>query len=239
MGLRDVNPALILWILVSIVASGMSFFLLIDTSVASAVFHLFFCIMNIGAFLAFLTGWFEDLTESSSDWEENSPSLTANWSLLGLSAVFLVSLGLGFIFTKSLTLAFWVPHDIYPLATSTGAFGFLLSIFGTWFSVVPGEEGMKILASMIYKAYEKYEWDLPFVLQPARLIGNAIWSVLHVVKGQYAYTFFFSVFVSGMVMDSSSAQSGTILTNYFIHALFNTFVLCGSFLLGGALTIVW
>jgi len=237
LGLSDIHPGLLIWMFLAVPASGISFFLSYPDP--SCMFHLFFCMMNLGAIFVMWSGWFQDLAEDSMDWGDRSPSLTANWSLIGLAALFMVSLGLGFIFTNQLTPAFWVPHDLYPLALESSVLTFALAIFGTWFSVIPGEEGMKILISVVYKAYQKYDWELPFAFHPARLIGNAVWSVLHVIKGQYAYTFFFSVFVSGTVMDSSSAQSGTILTNYFIHALFNTFVLCGSFLLGGALTVVW
>lgn len=238
MDLSHVNLALLIWMLLAIVASGISFFLTYPNPIC--VFHVFYCCMNFGGIIVYLIGFLDDLTEDSTDWGERSPALTGNWTLIGLSLLFVISLFLGFVFGK-FTPSFWVPQELYPLELEEVGtlLPFMMTLFGTWFSVVAGEEGMKITLSAFYKVYEHSDLQLPFALHPARLLANGVWSVMHVLKGQYPFTFFFSVFASGTVMDSASAQSGTILTNYFIHALFNSLLLIASFLMGGALTIVW
>ena len=81
--------------------------------------------------------------------------------------------------------------------------------------------------------------DLPFCLQPGRIAGNSFWSVFHVFFLQAPLTFAISVFVAGCIMDTISAQAGTILPNYYIHALFNVLLIIATFVMGGALMLIW
>jgi hypothetical protein len=115
-------------------------------------------------------------------------------------------------------------------------YSFVTDLFGTWFSVVPGEESLKMSFAPINKAFDDLE--LPFAFQPASLMGSGVWAVEHVIKGQMPLTFAFSVFIVSLIMDTATAQSGTLLTRWLLHALFNTILLTFNFFSGGFLTIV-
>jgi len=231
------EPALVIWMLLGGVASVILFILTYPGLIC--IWHLAYAILDILALLVVLIGWLDDLTEASTDWQsEPSPSSTGQWTLIALASLLIISLFLGFFFGKIMP-CFDVPMKLYPLEVEEVGtlLPLVINLVGTLFSVVTGEEGMKITLSAFHKAYEHLDWEFPFALQPARLLANGIWAPLHVWRGQYALTFGISVFASGMIIDSASAQSGTILTNYFIHAIFNASILITSFLLTGFIII--
>jgi hypothetical protein len=231
------EPSLLIWMLMGGVASVILFILTYPSLLC--VWHLGYAVMDILAILVVLIGWLDDLTEASSDWEpDSSPSSTGQWTCIALACLFVASLFLG-VFLGKIMPCFDVPMKLYPLETSASLLPLMINLVGTFFSVVTGEEGMKIVLSSFHKAYEHLGWELPFALHPARLLANGIWAPLHVWKGGYPLTFGISVFASGMIMDSASAQSGTILTNYFTHALFNSLILIASFLLTVLIIIKW
>lgn len=241
MDLSPTRIALMMWMLLGSTCSLISFLLTYPNMICA--FHLMYGLASVVAFLVLFIGWFDDLTEDSTDWNDDStPTSTTNWTSIGLASLLIVSMFCGFFSGRAFMPSFDVPFKLYPLEVKeTGTFlPVIMSLFGTFFSVITGEEGLKIDLSVIHKAYEHAGWanSLPFALQPARLLANGVWAPLHVWQGQYPLTFGFSVFVSGMVMDSASAQSGSIITNYFIHALFNTVIIIASLITAGALTIV-
>jgi len=200
--------------------------------------------MNGFGLLLLLLGVFHDIAEESEDWEENQePEQVGSWTIAGLAILFTVSVLLSLLLSRWLQASIDVPFNLYSLggteASSVTFYGFVSDIFGTWFSVVPGEENMKNICIVFHKVYEDSSIaDVPYYQQPARLLGNAIWSVEHVIRGQHQLPFIGSVFVSGIGMDAVTARTGTPLTSWLIHAIFNSIVLTSSFLMEGFLTVI-
>ena len=240
---EHVHPALLVWSLLAIPVSGLSFLITFQTNLAISVFHLFLAIMNIAGLFVLVTGVFHDYAEESSDWEtEQEPEQVGSWSLIGLALLFVASLFVGFFFGR-IQPSIWVPYELYPLSeigiSPNSFYSFSTDVFGTWFSVVPGEENMKKTFIVLQKVYEDTDIvNVPFAVQPAILLGNGIWSVEHVFLGQYPMSFMFSVFISGICLDVSSARTGTPLTGWLIHALFNSILLAFGFLAGGFIKLV-
>lgn len=229
---KQVHLALLIWSLIGIPYSGFLFMLTYPNPIST--FYLFLSICNIGGLLVLLLGWFHDMAEASPDWntEGDAPSIS-RWTLIGLASLFIISLVMS-MFLGQITPSMWVPQELYPLAEEptpqTTLVPYLTNVFSTWFSIVPGEGGLIISFSAFHKAYEHSDIELPFAFQPALMLGRFLWSVEHVIKGQYPMVFSLNVFASGTAMDVSSAQGGTYLTQYLIHALFNTILLTATFL---------
>jgi hypothetical protein len=237
MELSHVHPALLVWAVVSVPASSLSILITYPNPIHT--FHLFLTLMNVAGLIVLLSGLFHDVAEDSTDWNPDAdPETITSWWLIGLVGVFLVSLLFGMFITGTLLGGIWVPQNLYPLTVTTPVFlySFVTDLFGTWFSVVPGEESLKMSFAPINKAFDDLE--LPFAFQPASLMGSGVWAVEHVIKGQLPLAFAISVFVVSLVMDTATAQTGTPLTKWLIHASFNTILLTASFFIGGFLTIV-
>ncbi|MCW4016759.1 MAG: hypothetical protein NWF06_10350 [Candidatus Bathyarchaeota archaeon] len=248
------SPSLLVWKILAVpVSFVLAFFTYLENE-SAAILLIGFGVLNLASIcivyvLDFLTGWYSNIVESCSDWDDmNFSSLSdAQRSyvlmLVGLIVLFIVSSVCGFFLSitgqiESFSFGFWVPNDLYPLSWSSSAvLGLGVSLLSTLFAVVPGEEGFKNCFLVINKAFS-FE-GLPFCLQPCRLAANFFWALLHVVLGQNNPFFVVSVFLAGCIMDTVSARSGTIENNYRIHALFNSIIIIGSFVFSGVLTIVW
>jgi len=235
----NLHPSILIWAFLSIPASGLLFLLTYPSPISS--FHLFLAIMNIVGLLVMLLGLHEDVTEDSSDWEgegeEGEREAVSTWWLAGSALVFIASVFLGLIFSGQIKSSLWVPTSLFPLAlTSPVLLGFVTDVFGTTFSVVAGEENMKMSFEPLHKVFGVE--NIPYAFQPAVMIGRGVWSVEHVIKGQLPYSFGISVFALGIIMDLASAQSGTVLTRWLIHLTYNLSLLTASFLTSGIFTLI-
>ena len=243
-GFHDVHPAIYIWHLLAVIITCILIYVSrFDPNLAG--FYFLFMFFNFAGLFAYVFGWFSDLTESSSDWDQgqDTPEEIGKWTIVGLFGLLVVSIVIS-AWMQGLFSMIWVPMELSPFSLTDGAvLAFVMAIAGTWFAVVPGEEGMKTaLSSATFKGYEHFGWSdsLPFCLHPARiLVAVPSWAILHVILGQNAWPFFFSVFIGGILWDVVSARCGTIIASYFIHGLFNSSILITSFILSIGLTLVW
>lgn len=242
-GFHDVHPAIYLWHVLGVLLTGILIYVCrFDPTIMWCYF--LFMIFSFAGLFAYVFGWFSDLTSASDDWEsgEDEPKTIGIWVIVGLICLVVVSAIIS-VYTQEGFSMIWVPRELSPLSLSnTAVLPLIVGLVGTWFAVVPGEEGMKsALSATIFKGYEHLEWNIPFFcLQPARiLVAIPSWAILHVILGQNAWPFFFSVFIGGVLWDYVSARCGTILVSYIIHGLFNSIILTVSFILLIGLTLVW
>lgn len=236
MDIGSTHPALYAWIALSIPASTILFILNFPNPIS--LFQIFWAVIALLGLYTLSSGSVDEVTEDSTDWNEGAePETLMSWTLIGLVGVFVVSLLFGLFLTGSLTSGIWVPQDLLGLsAMPVFLFAFVSDVFGTWFSVVPGEESLKLSFAPLHMVFG--DRDLPYALQPATLVGSGVWAIEHVIKGQMPLIFAVSVFFVSIVMDSATAQTGTPLTKFLIHALFNTVLLAFSFFSGGFLSII-
>jgi len=216
-----------------------------------SIFYLFLCLMVVGWIAVSASGLFKEAKESTFDWEEDPDEQTiSKWVMLGLIGLFAVTFFMTFIHVGQIPtswdqLVFWVPTNLYPLqeiqlkAQGGVLYALMFDLFGTWVAVVPGEESLRALFAVFYKAYERFDWaeDLPFALQPFWIAGNGTWAAEHVLAGQNPPIFALNVFLCGELMGTAAAQSGSYVTSWIIHGLFNTIILLAIFLSGGYLAI--
>ena len=241
-GFHDVHPAVYIWHVLAVIITGILIYIS-RFDPAIAWFYFLFIVFNFAGLFSYVFGWFSDLTTSSDDWNqgEDDPKKIGLWTGIGLACLVVVSVVIS-AWMKGTFSMIWVPMELSPLSLADGAtLAFVMAFAGTWFAVVPGEEGMKsALSSATFKGYEHLGFDLPFCLQPARiLVAIPSWAVLHVILGQNAWPFFFSVFIGGILWDIVSAKCGTILVSYLIHGFFNSAILTVSFITSIGLTLVW
>lgn len=246
------HPVTALWTIFGVVCSFILFFITQPNPIS--FLYLAFGVVSGFGFL-FQPTVFKDCQESSVDWDEETehPKVGVGLlvGLLGLAtASFVIGVwSVGFDISKLLTVehsVLWVPRarELYSVSEDPTAvaslYSFAVALFATLFSVIPGEENLKILFTPIFRAYEDEDRlaNLHFALQPAIVIGVANWSVMHTVLGQHAPMFFFTVLFSGLVMMWMSAYSGTYLTSWLIHTAWNVSILVASFILSGQLTLV-
>lgn len=240
---EHLHPALLVWSVLALPVSGISFLITFPSPMST--FHLFWMIMNLTGLVVLVTGIFHDYAEESSDWEEEQAvDQISSWTLIGLASLFAISLVLSVALGK-ISFSIDVPFNLYPLqqtpdvVVATPTYNFVSDVFGTWFSVVPGEENMKKTFMVLHTVYADTSLaEVPFALQPAMLLGNIVWSVEHVFRGQLPLVFAGTVFISGIGMDASTARTGTPLTGWLIHGMFNSILLFSSFLMGGFLTVI-
>lgn len=241
------NPANFLWRALAVICAGFLVFYTIPNPIFGH--HLLMLVFIISSMIIIPLA-FQPMVEDVSDWEEETelPS-TSIFALATIAGIGVISLILG-LFTGEIEpatkipfkSAIWVPTMLYPLsmlATTGSFFFFLMDIFATTFSVVPGEESLTELFTPLFRAYEDREWasTLPYCFQPAVLIGRGFWASWHVFKGQYPVFFFFTVLCSGIILDYFTARSGSTLTKWVAHWGWNCLVIFGTFILGGYLTV--
>ena len=244
-GFHDVHPAIYIWHVLAVIITGILIYISrFDPNIVW--FYFLFIVFNFAGLFTYVFGWFSDLTEASSDWDHGAdePTEIGIWTVIGLVGLVIASLIIGVVTMQQLTFEvpiLWVPMELSPFSLTDGAIlAFVMALAGTWFAIVPGEEGMKTALSTTFKGYEHFGFDLPFCLHPARiLVAVPSWAVLHVILGQNAWPFFFSVFIGGVLWDVVSAKCGTILVSYLIHGLFNSAILTVSFISVIGLTVLW
>ena len=239
-GFHDIHPAVYMWHILGGAVSGILWYLCQPAPVSG--FYFLFAIFNMFAIIVYIFGWFSDLTEDSWDWEqdEDDPREIGKWVIVGLLCVLGVSIVVSLYIQEAFSMI-WVPMELSPLSLSGSAtLAFVIALAGTWFAVVPGEEGLKTIFSSTFKSYEHFWHNVfPFGLQPARLLANSAWAILHIILGQNPVPFFFSVLIAGILWDIFSAKCGTILVSYFVHGLFNSAILIATFITTLGLTLVW
>ena len=240
------DPLLGIWSILAVPYCSVLFLITLPDPIS--YFYLFLALMTIGWIAAYPT-IFRRASQSSFDWNED-PDMTgiSGWTIVGLTGIMLISFLMAFYRHGSILQfwknpALWVPQNLYPLSVeqttqSKGLYNFMIDLFSTWFAVVPGEESLKCLFSVLYRTYENTDVaDAPFALQPFYLIGNLAWSIEHIIIGQNPFYFGFNVFACGELMGAASAQSGSYLTSWIIHGIFNSMILLASFLAGGYIRI--
>ena len=215
------------------------------------MFYLFLALMTT-SWLAAYPKIFKDASTSSFDWDEDPDERKISlWVIVGLIALFTVTFLMAFFHFEQLNTysLMWVPSDPYPFkgvkitypflstaeTASGGLWAFTVDVFSTLFAVVTGEESLKSLFSVLWKAYGHLEGAdrIPFALQPFWLVGVGFWATEHVIAGQNPPIFALNVFLCGVLMGFASAKSGSAVTMYIIHALYNLTVLFAVLLSGG------
>jgi len=238
------HPGLLMWMLLAVPGGFGAIFATPDSynNLLIAFLAVDIAALIFVFILPLRADWYHAVTENASDWDQNADftdtdDTRRNFVLMlgGLALVFVMSLGLGWFFSGGeLKVAFWIP----TLSLDPTVFmSLLIAILITIFCVIPGEEGLKIMFMPVNKVFP--DLNLPFCFQPGRIAGNSFWSVFHVFFLQAPLTFAISVFVAACIMDTISAQAGTILPNYYIHGLFNVLLIVATFVMGGALTLIW
>lgn len=243
------HPGLLIWMLLAVPGGFGAIFATPDSY--NNLLIAFLCVDVAALGFVFFCGHvpgidlYQQVTEKASDWDQDADfadvdNTRRNFVLMlsGLALVFIMSLSLGWFFSGGeLKVAFWIPTLSLNMSELTPLF---MAILITFFCVVPGEEGLKIMFMPVNKMFpESWVDGLPFCCQPGRIAANSFWSAFHVYFMQAPYTFAISVFMAGCIMDTISAQAGTILPNYYIHGLFNVLLIIATFVMVGALTLIW
>jgi hypothetical protein len=224
------DPVLAIWSFLSLPASGL--LLLISLNNPIMVFYLFLTLSTFAWLIAAPTV-FKETAHASVDWnEEIDFKKVLSLSVLGIAALLIIGFAFSTLFFGQISSAIWVPSTLLPLALTGSGFTVLMSnLFATTFAVVPGEESGKAIFTVLFRAYHNAGWaeKLPFALQPAVMAGVVYWAAEHVAAGQYPLVFALNVFVSGLVMKTLAAQSGTYLTSWIIHLGYNFSILITAF----------
>jgi len=239
------DPQIALWGILSVPYSGILYMVCYPQPIST--FYLFMALMTV-CWLAAYPRIFKDAASSTPDWNEEPDNAKISlWVIVGLIGLFIVSfiMALGSNLQFWQTPAFWVPTNLTPLSTippteNNVLWIFTVNMFGTWMAVVSGEESLKCLFAVLWKAYGRFDWaeTIPFALQPFWLAGVGFWAALHVIAGQNPPIFAVNVFICGILMGEAAAESGSYTTAWLIHALFNSIILVAAFLSGGYFSIL-